>query len=76
MVELLRNLAEHRTPYVINQNGEAKAVVIDIVSYEEAQKTFALPKLAGVGRGNAREGRVRLACDTLAKLRLRTRDGE
>ncbi|MBB5700113.1 type II toxin-antitoxin system Phd/YefM family antitoxin [Sphingomonas yantingensis] len=74
--EVLRNVAEDRTPYVITQNGEAKAVVIDIASYEEAQETLALLKLAAIGREDAREGRVRPARDAIAALRERTRAGQ
>ncbi|HCB75022.1 MAG TPA: antitoxin, Phd family protein [Sphingomonas bacterium] len=74
--EVLRNVVEDRTPYVITQNGEAKAVVIDIASYEEAQETIALLKLAAIGREDARAGHVRPARDALAELRARTRAGQ
>lgn len=74
--EVLRNVAEDRTPYVITQNGEAKAVVIDIASYEEAQETLALLKLAAMGREDARAGHARPARDALADLRARTRAGQ
>ncbi len=33
--EVLRNLAESREPMVITQNGEARAVIQDVASYEE-----------------------------------------
>lgn len=74
--EVLRNVAEDRTPYVITQNGEAKAVVIDIASYEETQEALALLKLAAMGREEARAGRVRPAQDAIAALRERTRAGQ
>ena len=35
--DVLLDLAERREPMVITQNGEAKAVVQDVASYEETQ---------------------------------------
>jgi prevent-host-death family protein len=39
---VLKDLSEQREPLVITQNGEAKAVLQDIASYEETQATLAL----------------------------------
>jgi prevent-host-death family protein len=36
---VLRNLAEQRRPLVITQNGEAKAVLQDLASFEATQET-------------------------------------
>jgi len=33
--ELLDRITEEREPIIITQNGEARAVLVDIVSYEE-----------------------------------------
>ena len=43
--EVLTQLAEEREPLVITQNGEAKAVLQDVGSYEATQETLALLKL-------------------------------
>ena len=40
--ELLERIAEEREPIIITQNGEAKAVLIDVHSYERSQETLAL----------------------------------
>jgi prevent-host-death family protein len=40
--ELLDRIAEEREPIVITQNGEARAVLVDIASYEQTQETLAL----------------------------------
>ena len=42
--EIIRELAERREPLVITQNGEARAVMQDVATYEEAQETMALLK--------------------------------
>ena len=67
--EVLDNLQEAREPIIITQNGEAKAVIQDIVSYEETQETLALLKLLALGRQEAEAGKVEPMADTLSRLR-------
>ncbi|MBL0168333.1 MAG: type II toxin-antitoxin system Phd/YefM family antitoxin [Propionivibrio sp.] len=43
--EVLKYLAEQREPMIITQNGEAKAVLQDLASFEETQETLALLKI-------------------------------
>lgn len=69
--EVLRNVAEDRTPYIITQNGEAKAVVVDIASYEAAQETLALLKLVAMGEREVAAGRVAPAREAILALRER-----
>jgi len=47
--EVLSKIAEDRQPLVITQNGEAKAVLQDVASYEQTQETagFAQTDCAG-----------------------------
>ena len=47
--EVLQKLTENREPYLITQNGEAKAVMQDIASYENTQETLALLKILALG---------------------------
>lgn len=46
--ELLDRIAEEREPIVITQNGEARAVLVDIVSYEQTLETLALLKVLAI----------------------------
>lgn len=48
--EVLTRLTESGTPMIITQNGEAKAVLQDIASYEETQETLALLKVLALGQ--------------------------
>ncbi|WP_252180297.1 type II toxin-antitoxin system Phd/YefM family antitoxin [Endozoicomonas sp. 4G] len=48
--EVLNQLQESREPLVITQNGEAKAVIQDIYSYEALQEDIALLKLLALGK--------------------------
>lgn len=67
--EVLDNLLEAREPLIITQNGEAKAVIQDIVSYEETQETLALLKILALGRQEAEAGLVEPMEDVIARLR-------
>lgn len=69
--EVLDRLAEQREPLVITQNGEAKAVLQDLASYEETQETLALLKLLALGNEDVAAGRVKPATEVIARLRAR-----
>lgn len=56
--EVLKNLAEQREPFLITQNGEARAVMQDIASYEGTQETLALLKILALGNREIEEGHV------------------
>lgn len=67
--EVLLELAEKREPLVITQNGEAKAVIQDVASYEETQETLALLKILALGNQEIEQGRVKPAAEVIARLR-------
>ena len=67
--EVIRDLAEHRQTLVITQNGEAKAVMQDVASYEQTQKTLALLKILALGNRQIEHGKVVAAADVIGKLR-------
>jgi prevent-host-death family protein len=69
--EILQRLGEGRETLVITQNGEAKAVLQDVASYEETQETLALLKLLALGQREVEEGRMRPAAAVLKGLRAR-----
>ena len=56
--ELLRKITETRRPVVITQNGEARAVVLDIESYQELRDAVLLLKLAAQGEADVAAGNV------------------
>ncbi|MCC6194185.1 MAG: type II toxin-antitoxin system Phd/YefM family antitoxin [Burkholderiales bacterium] len=69
--EVLARLAEQREPLVITQNGEAKAVLQDVASFEETQQTLALLKILALGQQDIEAGRVTPVADVAARLRGR-----
>lgn len=69
--ELLLQINERREPLVITQNGEAKAVLQDVRSYEETQETLALLKLLALGSQDAEAGRTRPLAEVGRRLRTK-----
>lgn len=69
--EIIEELGEVGEPMIITQNGEAKAVVQDIVSYEKTQETLALLRILALANRDIEEGRYRPAKDVFADLRKR-----
>ncbi len=69
--EIVRTLGDRREPLIITQNGEAKVVIQDIDSYEQAQETVALLKILALGSRQIEAGRVQPAADVITRLRKR-----
>ena len=70
--EVLLQLTEQREPLVITQNGEAKAVLQDVASYEETQETLALLKLLTLGTQDIAAGRIKPVAEVVARLRSKS----
>jgi prevent-host-death family protein len=56
--EVLQVLEEQRKPMIITQNGEAKAVIQDVTTYEETQETLALLKILALGSQQVERGEI------------------
>ena len=69
--EVLAELGEKREPLVITQNGEAKAVLQDVASFEATQETLALLKLIALGNREVESKQIRPAQEVLARLKSR-----
>jgi prevent-host-death family protein len=74
--EVLRTLAREKEPLYITQNGEARAVLQDIVSWEETQETLALLKILALGAREIEAGDHRPLEEVLADLRSDSRSDE
>ncbi len=70
--EVVRGLSEGDEPMIITQNGEATAVIQDIVSYEQTQETLAFLKILALGEQQIKEGRVAPAAEVFARLKKRS----
>lgn len=71
--EIIQELGEVGEPMIITQNGEAKAVVQDIVSYEKTQETLALLKILALGERNIAEGKTVPVAEAMRRVRERIR---
>ena len=67
--EVLQVLEEQRKPMIITQNGEAKAVLQDVASYEETQETLALLKILALGNQQVESGEVTPIAEVANRLR-------
>ncbi len=68
---VVRQLREHGEPLIITQNGEARAVIQDIESYEQTQETLALLKILALGNRQIEESQVKPASTIVQWLRKR-----
>ena len=69
--EVLQELTDQRQPMVITQNGEAKAVIQDVATYEQTQETLALLKILALGNQQVSQGRVKPLADVANRVRVR-----
>ena len=71
IAKIIRQLNEGQEPMIVTQNGEAKAVVIDIKQYEQMQETLAILQMIAQGDKNLAEGKYRPAKDAFRELKNR-----
>jgi prevent-host-death family protein len=69
--EVLAQITAQREPLVITQNGEAKAVLQDIASYEETQEVLALLKILALGNQDVDAGQIKPVADVVSRLRAK-----
>lgn len=67
--DIIRQITGSQTPIIITQNGEAKAVLQDIASYEQTQESLALLKILALSRNDVVTGKVRPVGQVLGDLR-------
>ena len=67
--EVLRDVTARQEPLVITQNGEARAVLMDVNSYDLLQETVALIKLLSLADRQVEEGMLEPAGDAIAAYR-------
>jgi prevent-host-death family protein len=67
--EVFLQPAERREPLVITQNGEPKAVMQDVASYEATQELLALLIILALGNREIESGSTKPVADVVARLR-------
>lgn len=69
--EIVSGIGKKQDPMIITQNGKTKAILQDIQSYEQTQKTMALSKIPAPGTRQIEEGKIQTAADVIKRLRNR-----
>jgi prevent-host-death family protein len=65
---ILEEMQETRAPMLITQNGEAKAVLVDVRTFEEQQETLAMLRIWAMGEREMAQGQVTPARDAVAEI--------
>jgi prevent-host-death family protein len=65
---LLDRITKEREPIIITQNGEARAVLMDIRSYEEAQERMALLQIMAAGDSESNSGQPLSRADVYSEF--------
>ena len=69
--EIIDELAAGGAPLIITRRGEAKAVLMDLASYEQTQETMALLQILALSEKDVAEGRVSPVKEAFARIRRR-----
>ena len=72
--EMMKYVNERKNPIIITQNGEAKAVLMDIETYQDTQDAFALMNIIKIAEKDIENRRVRKADDVFNDLRERIKE--
>jgi len=56
--EMIRQVEEKGNPIVITQNGEAKAVLVDVASYQNMVSAINLMKIISIGENDFQQNRI------------------
>ncbi|MCL2412328.1 MAG: type II toxin-antitoxin system Phd/YefM family antitoxin [Treponema sp.] len=56
--EVMKQVGEKSNPMVITQNGEAKAVLMDVKQYQNIVNAINLMKILSIGENDLKKGRV------------------
>ncbi|MCP4402366.1 MAG: type II toxin-antitoxin system Phd/YefM family antitoxin [bacterium] len=67
--EIIHQLAEGQQTLVMTEDGEAKAVLVDIHIYEQMQESFALLKILATSNQHLRQGKTKPARQVFRELR-------
>jgi prevent-host-death family protein len=59
--EMMKYVNERKTPIIITQNGEARAVLMDIETYQNTEDAFALMNIIKMAEKDVENGKVRTA---------------
>ena len=56
--DIFRQINEKNNPVIITQNGEAKAVIMDVKHYQKIINTINLLKILSIGENNIKNNKI------------------
>ncbi|MDR1804584.1 MAG: type II toxin-antitoxin system Phd/YefM family antitoxin [Treponema sp.] len=68
--EVMKQVGEKNNPVVITQNGEAKAVLMDVKQYQNIVDSINLLKILSVGENDLKNGRIYSHDELQKKIKL------
>jgi len=71
---MMKYVNERKNPIIITQNGEAKAVLIDIETYQDTEDAFALMNIVKLAEMDVASGKVRKTDNVFKDLREKITD--
>jgi prevent-host-death family protein len=72
----IREVHDNHSPMIITQNGEAKAVLLDMAEYEQDQESLAMLKMIAQSKDAYSSGNVKTAKKTFADIRKSIKDAQ
>jgi len=69
--DMMKYVNESKNPIIITQNGEAKAVLMDIESYQDTEDAFSLLNIIKIAEKDAGNGNVKKADEVFGEARQR-----
>jgi len=72
--EAIREVHDNHSPMIITQNGEAKAVLLDLAEYEQDQESLAMLKMIAQSKDAYFSGNVKTAKKVFSEIRKNIND--
>ena len=73
--DMMNFVNEKKEPLIITQNGESRAVLIDVESYQEMKNAFSMLKLIQFSQIDVKAGKSKKAEDVFSDLRRKYKLG-
>jgi prevent-host-death family protein len=76
MSEIVEDISKTHKKVIITHNGEARAVLQDIESYEELQESLAMLKMLALSAKSLVEGKATPVKESFRDIRRRVRESD
>lgn len=72
--DMMNFVNERKEPLIITQNGEARAVLLDVESYQDMKNAYSLLKIIKLSERDVKAGNVKPVREVFANLRGKYKD--